>query len=81
MNRIDEIKDFVVGTLANESAAYPNIDKIVYSLTVGDIAFCIAEVLGEKAMNISVGEIEDLISKGIDAIEYAMVEDTIKWGI
>jgi len=53
-------------------------DKIVYSICVGDIAECIAEVFEEKALSFSDEEIDTLIEKGIKALEWILWSEPVE---
>ena len=58
-----------------------NTDEIVYSICIGDIIECIAEVYGEDALNFSDNKLDELIEKGIKATGLIPWSDTIEEGL
>lgn len=46
-----------------------NTDTVVYSLCVGDIVECVAEVYGEKALEFTGEKLHELINTGVEGTE------------
>jgi hypothetical protein len=58
-----------------------NPDEIIYTLTVGDVLTCIAEVYEDEIGNMSVDELKGLIKKGTEATENIPWFDVISDGV
>ena len=58
-----------------------NANEIVYSICIGDIIECIAEVYEEDALNFSDNKLDELIEKGIKATGLIPWSDTIEEGL
>ena len=55
-----------------------NTDEVVYSICIGDVIECIADVYEEKALSFSDDRFKELIEKGIKAAEYIPWSETIE---
>jgi hypothetical protein len=56
-------------------------DEIVYSICIGDIIGCIADVYGEDALSFSDNKLNELIEKGVKATGLIPWSDTIEEGL
>ena len=58
-----------------------NANEIVYSICIGDIIECIADVYEEDALSFSDNKLDELIEKGIKATGLIPWSDTIEEGL
>jgi lactate dehydrogenase-like 2-hydroxyacid dehydrogenase len=58
-----------------------NTDEVVYSICIGDIIECIADVYEEEAFSFSDDKLNEFIEKGIKATEWISWSDTIEKNI
>ena len=58
-----------------------NTDEVVYSICIGDIIECIADVYEKEALLLSDDKLNEFIEKGIKAAEYIPWSNTIESSI
>lgn len=47
-----------------------NTDEVIYSLCVGDIVECVAEVYGEEVLNLTDEELKEIVDMGVKSTEH-----------
>ena len=74
----EEILEELVDKLKEQGV---NPDEIIYTLTVGDVLTCIAEVHEDETGSMSVDELKGLIKRGTEAAENIPWFDVISDGV